>query len=453
MTDTQYQIYVSYADADKDWVINLVNGLKVYLRRQLGELSDNFIWAKYMLHGNENRLTIPKQRLQQSKYLLTLLSPAYLNTVGNSEIDSFANADNILVVECDKIRRPEKLQSFSGYQFWHEDKTGNVIRRGDPKPTVDEKEYYRLLDQVARDIAAKDAVDENRTTDSSVRCNGINVFLARTFIYSKQRDNLRKSLKNQGIVVLPHKNYGASNYDLLLADLKQSKCFIQLFDNDDISQTQYDVARSHNIPALRWCEKVALNCMEPVGMKIDAFTLKVMGWIRQPSTANITTQSLISFNNNSSPQRGVKVFIGTPPENIQSVNDIIGRLPSDNDLEFFIYPKKSEEFLADEYLKKHLIDCDVGILIYYDDGYMEWARRYLQFVQQIQIQRKDAGKLDIPMFLISNIKIQKEKFKDVLTCLQKVEFLDCVDSITDSITQLIPQFREIVANTLSRGYL
>jgi len=154
MTDTQYQIYVSYADADKDWVINLVNGLKVYLRRQLGELSDNFIWAKYMLHGNENRLTIPKQRLQQSKYLLTLLSPAYLNTVGNSEIDSFANADNILVVECDKIRRPEKLQSFSGYQFWNEDKMGNVVRWADPEPTAHEKEYYRLLDQMARDIAS-----------------------------------------------------------------------------------------------------------------------------------------------------------------------------------------------------------------------------------------------------------------------------------------------------------
>ncbi len=152
-TDHQHVIYVSYADADKDWVINFVDGLKVYLRKQLGELDDHFIWARYMLCGNENRLTVPQRHLQQSKCLLTILSPAYLKTIGNSEIDLFANVDNILIVECDKIRRTEKTSCSEGYRFWGEDKIGRVVRWGDPKPMDDEKEYYRLLDQMARDIA------------------------------------------------------------------------------------------------------------------------------------------------------------------------------------------------------------------------------------------------------------------------------------------------------------
>lgn len=167
----RHVIYVSYADADKDWVVHFVKGLKVYLRKQLGEIDDDFIWAKYVLRGNENRLIIPGQHLQQSKYLLTILSPAYLKTMGNSEIDLFANANNILVVECDKIRRPEKLELFAGYQFWHEDKTGNVTRWGYPEPQPNEREYYRLLDQMAQDIAKVVDKPENVISNTPAQIN------------------------------------------------------------------------------------------------------------------------------------------------------------------------------------------------------------------------------------------------------------------------------------------
>jgi hypothetical protein len=153
-TDHQHVIYVSYADADKDWVINFVDGLKVYLRKQLGELDDHFIWARYMLCGNENRLTVPQRHLQQSKCLLTILSPAYLKTIGNSEIDLFDIDDNnVFIVKCDSCLQPDKLHHFGGYKFWHEDKTGNVIRWANPEPTAHDREYYSLLDRMARDIA------------------------------------------------------------------------------------------------------------------------------------------------------------------------------------------------------------------------------------------------------------------------------------------------------------
>jgi len=150
----QHVIYVSYEDADEDWVVTFINNLNGYLRKHLGKstVDDNFIWANYMLIGNENCSEISQQRLQQSKYLLTILSPAYLNTIKDREINLFNNVNNIFVVECYKTHRPEKLELFAGYQFWHEDKTGNVVRWADPEPLPDEREYYRLLDQMARDI-------------------------------------------------------------------------------------------------------------------------------------------------------------------------------------------------------------------------------------------------------------------------------------------------------------
>jgi len=151
--EQKHVIYVSYADADRKWVIHLVSQLQSYLARQLGQIDNNFIWARYMLKRHENRSTVPQQHLQQSTYLLTVLSPAYIKTMNDSEINSFNNIDHIFVVECYETCRPEKLKHFEGYRFWHEDETKKVVRWADPKPNPDEREYYRLLDQMARDIA------------------------------------------------------------------------------------------------------------------------------------------------------------------------------------------------------------------------------------------------------------------------------------------------------------
>jgi len=180
-------IYVSYADADEDWVITLVNGLKMYLRKQLGELDDNFIWAKYMLRGRENRLTVPLQYLQQSRYLLTVLSPAYLKIIGDHEIDLFNNIDNIFIAECNKTKRPKKLELLASYRFWHEDKTGEVIRWADPEPLSDEREYYRLLDQMARDIVARTIYEPEKVVSDAHVQSTLDIYkpkpIAQVFVF------------------------------------------------------------------------------------------------------------------------------------------------------------------------------------------------------------------------------------------------------------------------------
>ncbi|MEZ5672234.1 MAG: TIR domain-containing protein [Thiotrichaceae bacterium] len=108
MTDLQHQIYVSYADADKDWVTDLVENLKVYLRKQLDEINDNFIQARYRMRGND-RITDSEIHLKKTRYLLVILSPAYLRSEWKKEIDLFNDIEHVIVVEHDKIQRPDVL--------------------------------------------------------------------------------------------------------------------------------------------------------------------------------------------------------------------------------------------------------------------------------------------------------------------------------------------------------
>jgi nucleoside phosphorylase len=152
MTEVKHQIYVSYADADKDWVVHFVNGLKVYLRKQLGEIDDNFIWAKFMPLGLGNKQEILQRHLKASEYLLVILSPAYLKTMGNSEIDLFGKIDALILVEHSRVSLPDDLQYLSSHPFWYEDERGRIVQIGFPVPDVNERKYFHLLAEIAHDI-------------------------------------------------------------------------------------------------------------------------------------------------------------------------------------------------------------------------------------------------------------------------------------------------------------
>ena len=152
MNNTKHQIYVSYAEADEDWVIEFIKNLKVYLRKQLGEIDDNFIWGKYKLRGIDNESTVIQEHLRKSKYLFVVLSNAYLRTIGETDIEIFGDVHRIIVVEHYKVVSPPKLTSNQGYKFWIEDERGNIQQYALPK-SLHEDEYYQLLGNMSRDIA------------------------------------------------------------------------------------------------------------------------------------------------------------------------------------------------------------------------------------------------------------------------------------------------------------
>jgi len=167
MNSDQHTIYVSYADADEDWVVHFVNGLKVYLRKQLGKIDDNFIWAKFMPLGPGNKQEILQQHLQASKYLLIIMSPAYL-TMGNSEIASFNRGDDhLILVEHNEVSLPDNLRFLKelvSYQFWYKDDKGRTMSLANPVPTTEEPQYFRLLAEIAYDIVKhlNDSLPQNQ---------------------------------------------------------------------------------------------------------------------------------------------------------------------------------------------------------------------------------------------------------------------------------------------------
>lgn len=166
MNSDRHTIYVSYADADEEWVIHFVNGLKFYLRKQLGEIDEDFIWAKYMPLGTGNKQDILLQHLRASKYLLVIASPAYFTTIKNSEIDAFGKVDNLIPVEHNKVELPENLQLLNRYQFWYEDNKGRTLFYANPVPTPGEPQYYRLLAEMAYDIVKCLNTPQNRSSGS-----------------------------------------------------------------------------------------------------------------------------------------------------------------------------------------------------------------------------------------------------------------------------------------------
>ncbi|MEZ5672232.1 MAG: hypothetical protein R3E08_07520 [Thiotrichaceae bacterium] len=239
MTQDQHEhvIYVSYADADRKWVIHFVNNLKVYLRKQLGKIDDDFIWARYMLRGSDNIAETTKQHIAKSKYMLTILSNAYLNDIGNTEIDLFGNIDNSFVVEHDQIIGTEKFKKIEGYyKFWSEGGNGSVVRLADPAPTHKEPEYYHLLDQIARDIVEKyEGLNDNTTVNQNIpeqipsNSNISSPRQIRVFINATEEDrNVALNVQKQLGSISPLPYYHLSQWDFHRLKCKLSLWIIYL---------------------------------------------------------------------------------------------------------------------------------------------------------------------------------------------------------------------------------
>jgi len=171
----KHKIYISYAEADEEWVIQFIRWLKVYLRKQLGTIDENLICAKYFL--KDNIIAESQKCLDNADILITILSPAYLRLNQNIEIDDFLNkkgenSGHIFVIEHNKVKCPKNIENFYGYKFWYEDDRENIHILGMPQLKDKESKYYQKIDEVARDLAKeieelgkKQLIEEGKLND------------------------------------------------------------------------------------------------------------------------------------------------------------------------------------------------------------------------------------------------------------------------------------------------
>lgn len=378
MPPDQHTIYVSYADADEEWVVHFIDNLKVYLRKQVGEIDENFIWARYMLRGTDNKETDPRQHLKNSKYLLVILSNAYLNTDVKKEIGSFKAKKNFIVVEHDKIERPSPLSTMKGYHFWDSDEKERVVRWGTPAVPNDitHHRYHQLLEQMARDIVER--MNNEEAT----------VFLARTNKYPKERNNLRSHLIKQGFSILPQERCSNSDYSQLRSDIKKSNFFIQLVDNEDVSKKQCEIAKGAGLPILRWAEnqqELNSDCPTAICTDIAAFKLEISHWIAKHKD-NPTMQA--SSNTQSSQQ----IFIYTTEKDRALAIEVQQQLLK-HGMDSLLSPSQKLGLSPqeiEESIEQDLLNCQ-HVIIISDKAPPMWVKQKILHCFKIQAERNSNG--------------------------------------------------------------
>ena len=425
-------IYISYADADEEWVISFVNDLKVYLRGQLGEISDDFIWAKYMLKGFEDKVETPQQRLQNSTYLFVIFSNAYLRTTGNKDIELHNDINTVFAIEHDEIKLPESLQAKKGYQFWDKDERNNITRLalyGNKEP-----KYYQLLDEIAHHINEhltqnSDEIPDNENEKITIFLEEIEghaentIFLANSVKYKEKRNKLKVFLEEKGYQILPNEHYSNYSFDLVDVDLEESAFFIQIDENDDdiAANEQRDKAKKLGLPIL------ILSATKPnVTSKLAQMHKEEQVFINA-----IKDDKELAFK--------VKKELSE-----YKINSFLPLPLSENKDSF---SRKEQQEIDDK-----LLNCDAIIILCSEyplnkewGHYKKWAYYQIQNAQKICVKRIRAKKPNIKIIAVFN-KPPPDNIEQILGIEKMLEITPLnfkVWNCTDIVNQCIPKFKKV----------
>jgi len=304
----KHKIYVSYAEADKEWVCQFVNWLKDYLKRELAQIDNISIWWKYMLKGNEDIVCEPRKQLKSSDILLVILSSAYIKTKEVvEEISEFRkniheNTKNIFVIKRDRVENPKEIKNMVGYNFWYEDESGKIRQMGTLEiPKDDKYKYYNAMRDVACDLAERieekelkqkvDSLDINKKVAESNVHPTIYIGYVTDSLREKY-NNLKRYLEDKNFNVLPKIIYKPDDKDSINKDLEISQFFLLLDEESEYSQIQCQCVKDKkdkDIRILRWyntknqsinVEYCSENSKVIVG-DFETFKSEVIRWIEK----------------------------------------------------------------------------------------------------------------------------------------------------------------------------
>ncbi len=293
----EYDLFISYAHVDnvplvKDgigWVSALKQRLDQHLSQKLGRPEACRIWFDNTdLHGNhEVRSHIPAE-VGRSKLFLAVLSPGYVASDWcQNELKAFTErhagdlAGRIFPISRAPLRQdqgvPQSVQGPRGYQFWINDANKRPRTYAVPDVGPDDREYWRLIDDIAEDIAS--ALPERHVEKlhsghvtlvppptakpgGLIALPGLQnhpVPLAEVpEDMQPRRDDVRRFLQQAGIPILPQGVYPptfGTFRDALSADLAQAALFVQLLGeipDDGRTALQFEEARRNGLPMIHW---------------------------------------------------------------------------------------------------------------------------------------------------------------------------------------------------------
>jgi hypothetical protein len=239
---------------ENGWISRFHHCLEIRLGELLGR--DPVIWRDFKLQGNDKFDEEIMSRLSKAKIIVTVISPGYLNSEwcmkelreflkaaeSSSELD-VENKSRIFKVVKTHVpieEQPDEIRNLLGYNFFQLDEKDH------PHELMPEEgfpNYYKFkekLDDVAWDIHKfLKAIDKQIETGEQLSLSPPEktVYLAETtFDLQEERENIQRSLKQDGYTILPDRQL-----PLLLKDgnfrdsvreyLKRCKLSIHLIGN------------------------------------------------------------------------------------------------------------------------------------------------------------------------------------------------------------------------------
>jgi hypothetical protein len=293
----EHDVFISYAHVDdrpliasagrehsSGWVSTLIRQLKNELDTKIGRSGLVSVWFdSHNLRGNHRLTDEIAARLQRTAMFVAILSPGYVASQWcRDEARLFTRGcggdpgRRLFVIEKIPLEGEPAPGAFAGrrgYRFWYPDSAEQPRTFAVPQPHPDERDYFRQIEDVARDLCALcREMHSERVSGPMVPTNVQSVasisgvFLAEvTDDLEFRREEVRRYVEQQRIQVLPRMSYplGRAEFERALdADLSNSRLFVQLLGPspgkyppdvpDGYGWLQLEGARRYGLPILQW---------------------------------------------------------------------------------------------------------------------------------------------------------------------------------------------------------
>jgi hypothetical protein len=431
----EHDVFVSYAHVDdrpfidaaagqersSGWVSTLVRHLKNELAQKIGRSDAVSVWFdSNNLRGNHKLIDEIAVRLERAAIFVAILSPGYTASQWcQDEARMFARGcggdpgRRLFVIEKAPLDNELGPPAFAGrraYRFWYSDRAEQPRTFAIPQPHADEIDYFRQIEDVARDL--RDLCREMRSNQASARVAvapatsqprpaAPGVFLAEvTDDLEFRREEVRRYLEQQSVSVLPQLSYplGHAEFERALdADLVNSRLFAQLLGPmpgkrpPDVPEgygwLQLHGARRRGLPILQW--------------RSPDLTPASVEWPRHRELLELETvqaTSLESFKRAiiaalapppSPPQRqgtGERplVFLNTEVRHRAIAAEIRSAVGDGAVWAEPMFEGPAETVRED--LEQNLICCDAMVMVYADN--LGWARAQLRNFHKVAPRRE-----------------------------------------------------------------
>jgi hypothetical protein len=436
----EHDVFVSYAHVDDlpfvdmvtgqerstGWVSVLVRHLKNELAQKIGRADAVSVWFdSHNLRGNHTLLDEIGTRLERSAILVAVLSSGYTASEWcQQEAELFVRAPGdlsrrVFIVEKAPLEIGDALlPAFAGrraYRFWYRDNAEQPRTFASPVPRPDEIDYFRQVEDLARDLRDHCRVMSGLPVGKSVAPPPVihsalplptparpstSVLLAEvTDDLEFKREEVRRYLEQQGASVLPSETYplGRAEFEAALdSDLARSRVFVQLLGPmpgkrprdipDGYGWLQLEGALGRRLPVMQWHSP-----------ELD---LSVVEW---PRHRELLVRETVQATSLEAFKRAIAAALQPPPAGPELRHDgerpliFLNTEPRHRDIAANIRSSFGDravwteplfegpaEIVRDD-LEQNIIDCDAMVMVYADNP--GWARAQLRNFHKLSCRR------------------------------------------------------------------